>query len=240
MKILRSFLLTFFAVFLIFNGSAQTVNEIQDGYIRALGGRDNLMSLKDIFMEVNLDVMGMEIPAKQWIVFNEGSRQEVDIMGHKMITFIGKDKGWMINPLMGASNPAVIPGAALKAAQGTLARGSEFADYQSRGLKAIYLGKETINDKSVYKMRLNKENYENTIYIEPNTFYIVRSIIKTSVEDVELEQTTDFSDYRKLPGGFVYPYAITTSNPMMGDINLTVDKLEVNTNPDIKALENPE
>lgn len=240
MKDIKFFLLTFFAGFSLFSVGAQTANQIQEGYIQALGGKANLMALKDIFMEVNLDIMGMQIPAKQWIVFNEASRQEVDIMGQKMITFIGKEKGWMINPLMGDGEPTQIPGAALKAAQGSLARGSELTDFQSRGLKAIYQGKDTVNEKPVYKMLLSKDNYENTIFIEPGSYYIIRSIIKTKVEDVEVEQTTNFSDYRKLPGGFTYPFTIITSNPMVGDIKLTVDKLEVNTNPDIKQLERPE
>ncbi|MCO5236181.1 MAG: hypothetical protein M9933_07920 [Chitinophagaceae bacterium] len=240
MKNMKSLVLTIFTGFSMIYSQAQTIDELQSGYIRAIGGKENLAALKDIFIEVNLDVMGMQIPAKQWIVFDEASRQEVEVMGQKMITFIGKDKGWMINPLMGAAKPTPIPDAAVKAAQGTLARGSELADYGLRGLNATYQGKDTLNGKTVFKILLNRENYENTIYMDPGSYYILRSIVKTSVEDQTVEQTTDFSDYRKTSGGFAYPYAITTSNPMVGDIKLIVDTIEVNTTPDIKALESTE
>ena len=74
----------------------------------------------------------------------EASRQEVEFQGQKMITFISKDRRWIINPLMGAQKATPIPDDAVRAAQGSLACGSELTDYQTRGLTATYEGKDTV------------------------------------------------------------------------------------------------
>jgi hypothetical protein len=216
---------------------AQTVNELQTSYINALGGKEKLLELKDVFIETNMEVMGIQLPAKQWIVYDEASRQEVEFQGQKMITFIGKDRGWIINPLMGAQKATPIPDAAVKAAQGTLTRGSELTDYQERGLTATYNGKDTVNGIAAYKIVLNKDNYESILYLDPGSYYVIRNIVKTKVDQQPVEQITNFSDYRKTPEGFVYPYSTVTSNPMTGDIKLSASKIEVNIAPDIKELE---
>lgn len=125
---------------------AQTVDELQASYIKALGGKENLSALKNIFIETNMEVMGMQMPAKQWIIYGTASRQEVAFQGQKMVTFIAKDKGWMINPLMGSTEARPIPDDAVKAAEGTLIAGSELTDYKARGFTAVYKGKDTVNN----------------------------------------------------------------------------------------------
>lgn len=236
-KLIRCIAPVVFAGITTLCAQAQTVSELQTSYIDALGGKEKLSELKDIFVETNMEVMGMQLPTKQWIVYGEASRQEVEFQGQKMVTFIGKDRGWIINPLMGSPKATPIPDAAVKAAQGTLARGSELTDYQERGLTATYKGKDTVNGIAAYKIVLNKENYESIFYLDPGSYYVIRNVVKTKVDQQPVEQTTNFSDYRKTPEGFVYPYSTVTSNPMTGDIKLSAGKVEVNTAPDIKELE---
>ncbi|HRN57370.1 MAG TPA: hypothetical protein PLL71_13005 [Agriterribacter sp.] len=216
---------------------AQTVDELQAGYMKALGGKVTLSALKNIFIESSIEVMGMQMPARQWIVYGVASRQEVAFQGQKMITFISKDRGWMINPLMGSTEARPIPDDAVKAAEGTLIAGSELTDYKARGFTAVYEGRDTIDNTAAYKIILNKENYESTFYLDPDTYYVIRNIVKTEVDQQPVTQTTDFSDYRKTPEGFVFAYNTVTSNAMVGEIKSSISKIEVNTSLDIKALE---
>ncbi|HRO47903.1 hypothetical protein [Agriterribacter sp.] len=237
MKKLKLAALTAFISIMAIHIQAQTVDELQTSYIKALGGKETLSSLKNIFVEVNMEVMGMQMPAKQWIIYGIASRQEVAFQGQKMITFIAKDKGWMINPLMGSTEARPIPDDAIKAAEGTLIAGSELTDYKTRGFTAVYEGKDTVNNIAAHKIILSRENYESTFYLDPNSYYVIRNVVKTEVDQQPVTQTTDFSDYRKTPEGFVFAYNTIISNAMVGEIRSSISKIEINTSLDIKALE---
>jgi hypothetical protein len=64
MKHLRIALFTL-ASFIAFNASAQTVDEIIDKHIEAVGGKDKIAALKSVRMETNLSIQGMDIPVIQ-------------------------------------------------------------------------------------------------------------------------------------------------------------------------------
>ncbi len=237
MKKLRFTILTAFISIMAIPIQAQKVDELQANYMKALGGKENLSALKNIFIEANIEVMGMQMPARQWIMYGMASRQEVAFQGQKMITFIATDKGWMINPLTGSTEARPLPDDAIKAAEGTLIAGSELTDYKARGFTAVYEGRDSVDNILAYKIVLSRENYESTFYLDPNTYYVIRNVVKTEVDQQPVTQTTDFSDYRKTPEGFVFAYNTVTSNAMVGEIKSSISKIEVNTSLDIKALE---
>lgn len=239
MKNIKLIVLTFIIGFFSLSLTAQTVDELQSGYLKALGGKEKLSSLKDVFIESSVELMGMQMQTRQWVVYGKAARQEVDVQGQKIITFLSADKGWMINPLMGSTQAQPIPDQALKAAEGSLVAGSELTDYQSRGMKASFEGKDSVNSLAVYKIRLSKDDYESTYYLDPGTYYLLRQVVTTKVGDQPITQTTDFSDYRKTPEGYVFPYSTVVSNAMTGEIKSTVSNISANTSPDLKALENP-
>ena len=186
-----------------------------------------------------MQVMGMELPAKIWIVYNTATRQEIEVQGQKIITFIGKDKGWSINPLMGSTEAQPLPEEAVKSAAGSLSVGGELTNYKANGYTATYEGKDTVNGAAAHKIRLSKGDLVSTIYIDTNSYYLIRNITKATVMGQEVEQTTNYSDYKKTPEGFLFAYNTVVSNPMVGEIKATITKIDVNTSLDIKALENP-
>ncbi|MBX3253009.1 MAG: hypothetical protein KF862_02620 [Chitinophagaceae bacterium] len=238
MKIIRSLSLIFVAAVSFNICFAQTVDEIQAKYIAALGGREKIASLKNIVQEANMEVVGMQMPAKIWIVYGEASRQEVDLQGQKLITFIGKDKGWIINPLVpGSTGAEPIPDEAVKSAAGNLMPGGELYNYKENGYTATYEGVDTVNGKPAYTVKLTKGDYVSTYYLDTDTYYISRNVVKASVMGQPVEQTTGFSDYKKTTEGYVFPFSTTISNPMVGDIKAVINKIEVNTLVDIKELE---
>lgn len=239
MKQLRFAMLAIFTCISVTGAYTQTIEELQTNYIKALGGKEKIDGLKNIVMETSMQVMGMELPAKIWIVYNTATRQEIEVQGQKIITFIGKDKGWSINPLMGSTEAQPLPEEAVKSAAGSLSVGGELTNYKANGYTATYEGKDTVNGAAAHKIRLSKGDLVSTIYIDTSSYYLIRNITKATVMGQEVEQTTNYSDYKKTPEGFLFAYNTVVSNPMVGEIKATITKIDVNTSLDIKALENP-
>lgn len=239
MKQLRFAMLAIFTCISVTGAYTQTIEELQTNYIKALGGKEKIDGLKNIVMETSMQVMGMELPAKIWIVYNTATRQEIEVQGQKIITFIGKDKGWSINPLMGSTEAQPLPEEAVKSAAGSLSAGGELTNYKANGYTATYEGKDTVNGTAAHKIRLSKGDIVSTIYIDASSYYLMRNITKATVMGQEVEQTTNYSDYKKTPEGFLFAYNTVVSNPMVGEIKATITKIDVNTSLDIKALENP-
>ena len=237
MKKIFGFLLTVAGTTFFTFAQGQTIDELQAKYVAALGGKDKIANLKNVVQEANMEVMGMQMPAKIWIVFGEASRQEVEIQGQKMITFISKDKGWMVNPLAGSTDAQPLPDDAVKSAAGGLSAGGELYDYKASGLTATYEGKDSANGQAAYKIKLTKGEYVSTIYLDASTYYILRNVAKTNIMGQAVEQTTNFTEYKKTPEGYVFPFSSTISNPMVGEIKASIIKIEVNSAVDIKELE---
>ena len=237
MKSLKVITLTLLTTLSIYFVQAQTVEELQKKYIDALGGKAKLATLKNMYQETTMEIMTMQVPSKMWIVFNEAMRQEVEVQGQKIVTFVGKDSGWTINPLAGASTPQPLPGTAVKGYAAVLTPGGEFGSFKEKGYKVTVEGKEDIEGKPAYKIKLSKDSADSFFFIDVATSYLVRSSMKTDAMGQQVELVTTFSDYKKTPEGFVFPYTAVSSNPMMGEIKATTTELEVNKTVDTKELQ---
>ncbi|MBX3241685.1 MAG: hypothetical protein KIT80_11925 [Chitinophagaceae bacterium] len=240
MKPLKTALLTLVIMAFVNAGQAQTVESIINKAVAALGGEQKLAGLKSTYMEMNMEVMGMQMPSKTWILYNNAMRQEVDIQGQKIITYIDKEKGWNINPLMGSTTPQPLPEDAIKNGLSSLSPGRELTSYKEAGFTATLEGSEDVNGAKAYKIKLEKDAVSHHIFIDEATSYLVKSVTKANVQGQEFEAVTLLSDYKKTADNFVFPYTTTISNPMVGEIKGTVVKLEVNGNIDIKELQKTE
>lgn len=230
-------MLTFFCLAVSIS-HAQTVDEIQQKYIDALGGKSTLSTLKNVYQEVDMEVMGMALPAKLWIIYGTAMRQELDIQGQKILTFVGPNGGWTINPVMGAAEPAPLPEDAIKEYVRMLDPAGELGNYKERGYTATLEGKEAVNANDAYKIKLSKDSSETTLFIDVQTSYLTKSITKANAMGQQVEITTLYSDYKKGPDGYVFPYSLIINNPMIGEVKSTVKKLETNTTVDVAELDN--
>jgi hypothetical protein len=216
---------------------AQSVDEIQAKYVDALGGKDKINSLKTVYEETSTEVMGMTLPTRTWIIYGNVLRSEVDVQGQKIITYISKEKGWMVNPMTGSADPQQMPDDALKASGGRLQAGGEFFNYKENGYAATYAGKESVDGKACHKIKLSKDGAESTIFLDSATYYLVRTVAKANMMGQDIEQVVDFADYRKTDDGYLFPFKISTNNPQAGDIVNNVTKIDINKPIDPKTLE---
>ncbi len=233
MKHLRIALFTL-ASFIAFNASAQTVDEIIDKHIEALGGKEKLSTLKSLRMETNLSVQGMDIPVIQTRVHNVGQRVDISAMGMEGFVITTPTAGWTFMPFMGQSAAEAMPEDQVKESVDELDLQGSLLNYKEKGHTVELVGKEAVDGTECFKIKLTtKGGKARTFFIDPKNYYIIRTVAKATVNGQEQEVTINFADFKKTEEGYVFPHSIGGA---FGQGDMTVTKIEVNKPVDEKIF----
>ena len=233
-------LVTFFATVILMgvmvSAQAQTVDDVINKYIDALGGKEKLNSIKTVYMEgVTVMQNGNEISAKMYREQDKLSRREISSPMGTMTSIVTDKEGWFSNPRNGGSFEA-IPAERLKLQQAELDLRTGLVDYASKGSTVELLGKEQVGDAEAYKIKLTpKTGNEIIYYIDAKTWYLIRETRKgggmmggggRGGQQGNADQTVniDYSNYQKTSDGFVFPYTVRFGQG--GSMNY--EKIEVN------------
>ncbi|RAJ10626.1 hypothetical protein LX64_00231 [Chitinophaga skermanii] len=226
MKRFKLFTLTMALTFAAFTSFAQTADEVVSKHIEAMGGLDKLNGIKSLYAEGSLEVQGMEIPFKQWILHDKGMRMDMEVMGTANSQVVTTTGGWMYMPVQGMSEPKELTAEEAKAGQGQLDLKGELVDYKTRGIKVDLKGKETIDGVELYNLLVTKPNGETSnIYIDTKTNLINRKAEKKNIQGQDVDIVIVFGDYKKGPEGIMTP--TTLEQPAMG-VNIKINKYAYN------------
>ncbi len=170
---------------------------------------------------------------------NQLMRREFNF-GMGTVTMVLTDKeGWSSNPRSGGKFEA-LPADAVLSQQSDLDCSGPLVDYAAKGHKAELIGREDVNGVSAYVVKLTlKSGSDITYYLDPNTYYIIRTkrkgggMRRGAGANPDAETIMEFSDYRKTAEGYVFPYATTIVG--MGAAT-NVEKVEVNKPVDPKLF----
>jgi outer membrane lipoprotein-sorting protein len=234
MKHLRIVLFTL-ASFIAFNASAQTVDEIIDKHIEAIGGKEKISALKSLRTESNLSIQGMDIPVIQTRVHNVGQRVDITAMGMEGFVINTPTAGWTFMPFMGQAAAEAMPEDQVKVGVEQLDLQGPLFNYKEKGHTVELLGKEAVDGTECYKIKVTtKGGRTSTYYIDPKNYYIIRLVLKAPVMGQEQEVTVGFSDFKKTEDGYVFPYS--TSNAFGQGDTSTLTKIEINKPVDEKLF----
>ncbi len=212
---------------------AQTADEVISKHIEAMGGKEKLLTLNSVVTEANLSVQGMDIPVKMTQLHQKGQRVDITAMGMENYIISTPTEGWMYMPVQGQTKPEATPAEAVKEAADALDVQGPLLNYKEKGHQVELVGKEDVEGTECFKLKIKmKGGLEQTIYIDPKTYYIIKTVTKTKATGTEQEQTQTFSNFKKLDSGFVFPFSMTGFGP--GE--LTVSKIEVNVPVDEKIF----
>jgi hypothetical protein len=189
--------------------SAQSADEIVDKHIAAIGGKENWNKVNSMVMEGSLNVMGREVGVKITQVHNKGSRQDISVAGMSGYEITTPTGGWVFMPFQGQAKPEPIPADAVKEALDDLDLHGNLVDYKAKGHSVELLGKEDVEGTECYKLKVNRKNSgEQTIFVDPDSYLIVRAITKRKAMGQEMEMTSNLSDYKEVNGVKV-PFSVS-------------------------------
>src|SRR6202035_2358537 len=132
MKTLKTGTFLLLAILRIAAVQAQTVDEIVTKYVDALGGKTIVSSIKTIYVESSIAIMGNDAPCTTYILNGKGYKNELDFNGTKIVQCITDKGGWAINPMAGSADATAIPDEQVKASQSQLQVGGPLFDYATK------------------------------------------------------------------------------------------------------------
>ncbi len=233
----NKFLAATLAVFVSVGAYAQTVDEIVDKHVAALGGMDKINSVKTVVTDRSLAVQGMEIPSVTTIVVGKSMRSESTVMGNSMVQVVDGSTGWMIRPAMmgGTGDPEEMPADQLKQSMGQLNPFGALVNYKTNGTKVELVGKEQVDKKDAYHLKVTtKEGQTVDEYLDANTYLV--SKVKTSMNGQDGEIL--FSDYKEV-NGVKFPNTMEIVGGQMGSISFITNKVTVNGPVDEAIFKKP-
>jgi hypothetical protein len=182
-------------------------------------------------MKGTLKLQGAELQMTSTVVDKKGMRQDFTVNGMTGYQIITPDSGWNFSPFQGQKIPEPITADDLKQGQDQLDIQGNLIDYAAKGHTVELMGRDDVDGIETYKLKETlKSGKEETIYIDPQSFLIIRDVIKEKANGKETEVKTDLSNYKKLPEGILVPMSIKLP---FGELNITDVKVNGNVDPSL-------
>lgn len=214
---------------------AQTADDIITKHIEAIGGKDLLAQVKSIYFEGSATAMGNDYPTNTTILAGKGFKTVTSVNGSDIIQCFTDTSGWSVNPFAGQTDPTPLPPDMVKRGKTSIVIGSPLIDYKAEGYKDSLEGRELINGINAYKIKLSQPGISITYYIDPNTYYILKSDTEFNMNGTNINSTTFYSNYKKTVVGFIVPYTLGVNN-MGTDVTINYATVTVNKDVDPKIF----
>lgn len=214
--------------------NAQTVDDVISKHVEAIGGKEKLSQVKSVYTENSMEVMGSSVSQKEYLLEGKGFKSEVEFNGASIIQCLTDKSGWTINPMMGGTDAEAIPDGIYKSTKPQIYIGGALIDYSTKGYKAELLGK----DGGDFKIKVTSDGNETYYFINPTTYYLTKSIMKSEAMGQAVDVTTTYSDHKKTDFGVVLPYTKSVDMGMFQFVQ-KIDKVEVNKSIDPKIFDIP-
>jgi len=236
---MKKMFLTVFAtvVFAFANfAGAQSLKEVLDNYFKA-SGQDKLMAAQSFYVKAKVSQMGMDLPMEMKIKKPEKFIVTIDLQGQKIIQAFDGEKGWMINPMMGA-DVQELSGDQLAQAKQQVDMEGELFNYEAKGHTAELAGKVNVDGKEMYRIKLTTKDGSTKDYfidVATNLVSKVKSKVSAQGQTVDVEQV--MSDYKTIDG-ITMAMKIESKTPM-GSAVILMEEVKINESFDDSVFKQP-
>ncbi|MEP6711535.1 MAG: hypothetical protein ABJA37_03915 [Ferruginibacter sp.] len=238
MKKLGSFFSLLIVISSLSATRAQTADDIINKYVNAIGGRDVLAKVKSIYLEGNATVMGNDYPTNTTVLAGKGSKNITTVNGTDIVQCFTDTGAWLINQFAGQPQPTALSPDAARAGQSALTIGGALVDFKSRGFTDSLAGRETIEGVNTYKIKLSQPGISFVYYIDPSTYYVLKTESHLTVDGKDETNTRVYSNFKKTDIGYVIPYTLGINNQGY-DVTINYTKAEINKDVDPQIFAMP-
>ncbi len=221
---------------------AQTADDVVNKAVAARGGMDKIKSVLALHMEGKIS-------------FSEGGegnivvdwkrpgrfRQQLVMNGQTMIRVTNGTEGWSLNPFANDTAARPLSADELKLIGEQADFDKPLVEYKSKGHAVELLGKEPVEGKDAYKLKITLKGgavrYE---YIDAASYLEVKWNGKITNEGKEIEFNTYFRDYKAVDG-VQYPFTIDTDT-VGSDAKqkIVFDTIQVNPTMNDRIFDKPQ
>ena len=178
---------------------AQTLEKVLEKHYEATGHK-KIADIETFHIKAKMSMMGMDMPMDIQIKQPDMFKVSVEVMGQKTVSAFDGDKGWMINPMMGAGVQD-LTGDQLKQAMSQADMEGELYNYAAKGHSAELIGKVNADGKEAYRIKLtDKDGQVKNYYIDANTYLILKMKAKIEAMGQTVEVETKMVEYEKIEG----------------------------------------
>jgi hypothetical protein len=186
--------------------AALTADEIVAKNVEARGGAIALASLKSLHRTGRFVLPGRNLLVTLSEVKERPGRirQEATFQGLTQIQAWGGEKGWQVQPFEGRKDAALMSEDDAKPFRLAADLDGPFVNAEAKGHTLEYLGTEDVDGTLAHKLRVRlKWGGDVTVWIDPDTWMVIRDLQTTTVRGAEQQVETDYGDYEKAGGVFV-------------------------------------
>lgn len=218
------------------NVKAQKVDDIVKKHVEAIGGADKWEKINSLkFSGEFIAIDGQKVLFTYIVSEGTAIRKEYTYAntGAMAYVVVNRKEGWAYipQPSLKSRNEMIPPGSVQKLRYSLLAQ-DPLVNYKSKGSKVEFVGKEKINDKQCYKLKIafkgDTSVYRQVMFIDTNTYLNMQTSIVTEDGENEL---IHYNDFKTTGEGLVLPMMFNEgAGPQY------IDKIEVNAAIDPKAF----
>jgi len=207
--------------------SAQTLDEIINKNYSALGS-EKLEKATTIYIEGRASQMGIEMPMVLHIKQPDKVKVVTTYNGMDIVLAYDGVKGYMINPMTGATEAVELPQEQLSSVQQYNMFRNELLDNFRSGKLKLMDGEE-VNGKPAFKiMMTDDEGKASYIFIDKESNMIVKATTTVNQMGQDYEVETYTKEYMDV-NGIKFPKVTTSFVNGMEAGGMTFDKVEIDT-----------
>jgi len=184
----------------------ETVEDIIRRNLEARGGEEAWKSVQTARMTGTMQMMateagGLEAPFAVEFKRPNKVRIEFTMQGMTGVQAFDGEKGWMVMPFMGKTEPEEIVGPQLEQIKEQGEFEGPLVDYEAKGNTVELLGTEEVDGTPAYKLKVTRPNGDvDLLFLDQEYLVEFKTVSTREVQGQEIEVATVYGDYKEVDG----------------------------------------
>jgi len=215
------------AILFMQSAKAQTLDDILKAHFDATG-QDALLKVEGYKITGKLYQGGIEIPIESYTKRPGKIRFQGTFMGMTFVQTFNGSEGWELNPFQGSTTPEPMSADALDDMKLSADIDGFLWNWKEKGYLVTYEGTEDVEGTPCYKIKVVVKNEDvYYVYIDQDSYMLLRTNSKTMVQGVEVESDTYYSNFM-LVDGIAFPGKSEIKYSGQTALSFTFEKYELN------------